>query len=349
MAMKTNQNVQLEKLYLKDAARYRALADTGSPQLPIRAWRDKLAKHTQRGIDVFFIVGGGIDLGYVLVLNSLEMPGWGIVHLVSSSPCESALARDVSRDLCRMNPTLYRVDVYCSALRKRQERGDASVRSMDSAEDLSAFSNDLEHCVYYSPELDDRRVAFLPWEFGYIAVATNPQKDKIESIHFVRDRIGTYDLFIRKAAYYAGLVDEEGFVMPNRCHEPSHAEPEILVRARKELTRYLQYAHSPEIEYEFPCGTPFQQSVWKEAAKIPLGSIKTYSDLAYLVEPDREKAGRLARAVGQALGANPLPILIPCHRVIGANRNLVGFSGGVDIKEHLLQMELWKVGLTDEG
>lgn len=346
MMTNVDRTIQLEKCFLKDAARYRALADTGYPPLSIRAWREKLTYLAKKGTDVLFAVCEGVDLGYVLVTNPFESLGWNIV-LLSGSLFSESVAREVSRQLFRMDYTLYRIDVYYSMQRKRQERGEDTASTMVCADDLSHFSGELEHSVFFSPELDGRQVAFISWDFGYIAVVTNDRRDKIESIEFVRGHIGEYEVFIRKAAYFRGLVDDEGLVIPNICLEPTDHEPDILVKAREELTSYLNHAHEPEIEYEFPNGTPFQQSVWKEVAKIPLGSIKTYSDLALLVEPDLEKAGRLARAVGQALSVNPLPILIPCHRVIGANRNLVGFAGGVDIKEYLLQMELWKVGVED--
>ncbi len=384
MATNNIRNVRLDKCYFKDAARYRKLADHASPPLSIRVWRERLAKLAQKGTDVYFVVVDGVDLGYVLTFNPFDSSDWSIVYFFcylsesQSMECEvlhdinkevvntvkTSFAREVSqpdgvssplsggvlslvcevsRQLFQMDQALYRMDVYYSESRKRQDQEDSAV----CADGLSMLSIALKHRTFFSPELDDRQVAFIPWEFGYLAVVTNPRRDKVESIDFVRGHICDYDMLVRKAAYLNGLVDESGVVIADIIQEPSDLEADILTKARSELAKYLQHALSPEIEYDFPDGTPFQQSVWKEAAKIPLGSIKTYSDLAHLIEPDRKKAGRLARAVGQALSANPLPILIPCHRVIGANRNLVGFSGGVDIKEHLLQMELWKVGLKD--
>ncbi|MGH9423590.1 MAG: methylated-DNA--[protein]-cysteine S-methyltransferase [Thermoanaerobaculia bacterium] len=83
-----------------------------------------------------------------------------------------------------------------------------------------------------------------------------------------------------------------------------------------------------------PCGTEFQQAVWKALLEIPYGETTTYSTIA-------GKIGRPAavRAVGAANGANPIPIIIPCHRVIGANGSLTGFGGGLDVKRRLLSME----------
>jgi len=342
MAANTNQEVQLERCYLKDAARYRTLVDVVRPWRSIRSWREKLANLSQRGIDVYFVVVEGIDRGIVRAFNPIELPGWNIVLLSMSLSDTAKFAREVSRQLFQADCMLFRIDVYSSVCRIRQERED-DAEFIDECEDSSSpLLSRLEHSIYYSPELDDRQVAFIPWEFGYIAIVTNAKRDKIESVKFVRGHIEEYDVLIKKAALYGKIVDDEGLVVPYGRNEPIKHESDLLVKAREELAKYLQRGHIPDIEYEFPHGTPFQQRVWKETESIVFGSIATYSELAHRVEPDPVKAGRLARAVGQALSANPLPILIPCHRVIGANRDLTGFSGGVDIKEYLLQKELWK-------
>lgn len=80
--------------------------------------------------------------------------------------------------------------------------------------------------------------------------------------------------------------------------------------------------------------TPFQQEVWLALRNIPYGKTTSYSELA-------NKLGRplAARAVGQALSKNPLPIILPCHRVTGKNGNLVGFAGGTGLKRALLKLE----------
>ena len=81
-------------------------------------------------------------------------------------------------------------------------------------------------------------------------------------------------------------------------------------------------------------GTEFQCDVWNAIAKIPYGQTISYGELAATIK--RPKA---TRAVGQATGANPVPIIIPCHRVIGTTGNLVGFGGGLPLKERLLGLE----------
>jgi methylated-DNA-[protein]-cysteine S-methyltransferase len=85
-----------------------------------------------------------------------------------------------------------------------------------------------------------------------------------------------------------------------------------------------------------PRGTPFQLDVWSALRTIRYGETRSYQQLARMI--GREKA---VRAVGAANGANPLPIIIPCHRVIGSNGSLTGFGGGVSVKRFLLDLELY--------
>jgi methylated-DNA-[protein]-cysteine S-methyltransferase len=83
-----------------------------------------------------------------------------------------------------------------------------------------------------------------------------------------------------------------------------------------------------------PEGTPFQLKVWKELCAIPYGETISYGELA-----NRIGNPHASRAVGLANGSNPIPILIPCHRVIGSNGKLTGYGGGLPIKEKLLALE----------
>ncbi|MEM7355107.1 MAG: methylated-DNA--[protein]-cysteine S-methyltransferase [Acidobacteriota bacterium] len=83
-----------------------------------------------------------------------------------------------------------------------------------------------------------------------------------------------------------------------------------------------------------PRGTDFQQQVWRDLLEIPAGETRTYSEIA-------QRLGRpgASRAVGRANATNPIPIIVPCHRVIGANGTLTGYAGGLPIKQDLLALE----------
>ena len=89
-------------------------------------------------------------------------------------------------------------------------------------------------------------------------------------------------------------------------------------------------------------GTPFQRAVWQALLGIPLGRTKTYGEIASQIgngAVPRDNRGTAPRAVGTAVGRNPVSILVPCHRVIGANGSLTGYAGGLPRKERLLQHE----------
>ena len=108
----------------------------------------------------------------------------------------------------------------------------------------------------------------------------------------------------------------------------------ILVNTQQQLTEYFagQRQHF-DLPLEF-IGTPFQQQVWQALLHIPFGETRSYKQIA-------EHMGNVkaVRAVGAANGRNPISIIVPCHRVVGANGRLVGFAGGLENKAILLKIE----------
>jgi methylated-DNA-[protein]-cysteine S-methyltransferase len=124
-------------------------------------------------------------------------------------------------------------------------------------------------------------------------------------------------------------------------------EPEWTESARGpvgEAVRQLrEYFGGRRTEFDLPMapeGTQFQRTVWRHLRDIPYGETISYGELAR-----RTGNPKASRAVGAANGANPIPIVIPCHRVIGANGKLTGFGGGLPIKEKLLALESRQLGL----
>jgi methylated-DNA-[protein]-cysteine S-methyltransferase len=112
----------------------------------------------------------------------------------------------------------------------------------------------------------------------------------------------------------------------------AHAHVDAAVAALKEYfagnrTDFKDIKLAPE-------GTAFQKSVWKALMKIPFGATKSYADIARAIGNPKAM-----RAVGLANGRNPIPIIVPCHRVIGANGALTGFGGGIPTKKALLEHE----------
>ena len=112
-------------------------------------------------------------------------------------------------------------------------------------------------------------------------------------------------------------------------------EPDAVI---SEAIRQLgEYFDGKRKSFELPlkpCGTPFQESVWRALRDIPYGETRAYGDIAKSV--GNEKA---CRAVGMANNKNPIAIVIPCHRVIGADGSLTGYAAGTDIKKFLLELE----------
>jgi O-6-methylguanine DNA methyltransferase len=111
-------------------------------------------------------------------------------------------------------------------------------------------------------------------------------------------------------------------------------EHPLLERLRAQLAEYFEGRRR---EFDLPLrfsGTPFQERVWNELLKIPYGEVRSYLQIAR----DLGDA-KAVRAVGGANGSNPISILVPCHRVIGADGSTVGYGGGIERKEWLLALE----------
>ena len=149
------------------------------------------------------------------------------------------------------------------------------------------------------------------------------------------------------AVYHSPMGDiridwEDGAVTALR-----NADADTKSDAPNELTRRVfaqldEYFAGTRRSFDFECrvqGTPFQQKVWAALREIPYGETRSYKDIAEAI--GHPKA---FRAVGMANHANPIFIVIPCHRVIGSNGSLVGYGGGLEMKKSLLQLERSHMG-----
>ncbi|HWU74884.1 MAG TPA: methylated-DNA--[protein]-cysteine S-methyltransferase [Rhodanobacter sp.] len=123
-------------------------------------------------------------------------------------------------------------------------------------------------------------------------------------------------------------------VPPAWIHASKARMPPPIAIARQQLQEYFAGERQHFELALHPVGTPFQLGVWQQLRLIPYGITISYGELA-------RRVGNPAasRAVGAANGRNPLPIVVPCHRVIGSNGSLTGFSGGLPIKQKLLALE----------
>jgi len=111
--------------------------------------------------------------------------------------------------------------------------------------------------------------------------------------------------------------------------------PKPVDEVRRQLDEYFEHSRRTfELDLDLRLTADFSRRVLEELAKVPYGEVTTYGDLAA-----RAARPRAARAVGTVMNRNPIPIVLPCHRVVGANGSLTGYGGGIERKEALLRLE----------
>jgi len=133
----------------------------------------------------------------------------------------------------------------------------------------------------------------------------------------------------------AGVWFEGQKHMPDHADWPENARHPVLLQAVAQLTEYFEGTRSTfDLPLDLQGGTAFQQSVWQALLAIPPGGTTSYGSLS-------QRIGKPAavRAVGAAVGRNPVSIIVPCHRVLGSDGSLTGYAGGLERKSALLQLE----------
>jgi len=108
----------------------------------------------------------------------------------------------------------------------------------------------------------------------------------------------------------------------------------VLAQARAELAEYFEARRATFDLPLAPQGTPFQRAVWQALLAVPFGATSTYGAIAAAI-----RRPTAVRAVGAAIGANPIGIIVPCHRIVGADGRLTGYAGGLERKAKLLALE----------
>ena len=146
--------------------------------------------------------------------------------------------------------------------------------------------------------------------------------------------VGLLKLVANETALVAVLWENENPKRVRLAELIEQTHHPILLETQKQLTEYFAGKRQ---QFDLPLdfeGTEFQQKVWQALLTIPFGETRSYRDVA-------EQIGNVkaVRAVGAANGKNPISIIAPCHRVVGANGKLVGFAGGLDNKDILLRLE----------
>ena len=148
---------------------------------------------------------------------------------------------------------------------------------------------------------------------------------------------------VNKAYFYSpngwGSIEDNGTALTKINFEKQVCKNGEQISKLADLTiqQFEEYFSGKRRSFSLPLapeGTQFMQDVWRALMSIPYGEVRSYGDIARAVEKPKAY-----RAVGMANNRNPLPIIIPCHRVIGANGQLVGYAGGLGCKEKLLALE----------
>lgn len=117
-------------------------------------------------------------------------------------------------------------------------------------------------------------------------------------------------------------------------------ENEVLIKAKQWLDDYFHFKKPNVAKLPLaPMGNDFRQKVWRILCEIPYGEVTTYKNIAEKIAKQTNKKSMSAQAIGNAVGHNPISIIIPCHRVVGTNGSLTGYAGGIDKKIFLLELE----------
>lgn len=145
------------------------------------------------------------------------------------------------------------------------------------------------------------------------------------------DGVNLIGVWLEGQKYFGGTVSEE---MPQKDNLP------VFTAAKEWLNHYFSEKKPPISELPLaPIGGEFRQQVWKLLCEIPYGEVTTYGTLAKKLAAQTGKPSMSSRAVGGAVGHNPISIIIPCHRVVGSNGCLTGYAGGIAAKVKLLEHE----------
>lgn len=196
-------------------------------------------------------------------------------------------------------------------------------------------------------EYPDYSVGFVPFRKGVVAIRGD--NEVIEMTKFFSYGKPVEGNLERNVAIRTGIADSSGVLKPEGSPEYKDLInmefPKEVMRCMVELNEYFLKRRTTFTIHTKPLhGSDFQKKVWDKVNTIPYGVTKSYEDIALeLTGGDKVSARNLTRAVGSACGDNPLPILVPCHRIIGKDGKLVGFSGGLEIKEFLLNHEMFGI------
>ena len=156
-------------------------------------------------------------------------------------------------------------------------------------------------------------------------------KSPIGNLMLLSDGDNLVGLYMENQKYYLNGIKQELTSKDNL---------QVLENTKKWLDRYFAKENPSIKEIPLaPIGGEFRQKVWKILCEIPYGKTTTYGEIAKRIAKEMDKEKMSAQAVGNAVGHNPISIIIPCHRVVGKDGSLTGYAGGIEKKRILLELE----------
>ncbi|MDR1307038.1 MAG: methylated-DNA--[protein]-cysteine S-methyltransferase [Treponema sp.] len=161
----------------------------------------------------------------------------------------------------------------------------------------------------------------------------------MEYIHKIKSPVGTLTVSSDGKNICGLWIEGQKYFAKTLGKDVSEQNLPVFEDVRKWLDVYFSGKKPGFMPPLMPKGSPFQKSIWNNLCKIPYGKTTTYGELAKQFELENKDRHMSARAVGGAVGHNPISVLIPCHRVIGKSGSLTGYAGGIAAKTKLLQLE----------
>jgi len=287
------------------------------------------------------------------------------IHLLDRKKCrvhlniviEEILSDDLTYELidkityyCLVEQGYHKVSITISSGNMYMEEPCSSIGYIQE----SVLADEIENNGLYedaglfrilSGDYRNYNCCFVPFEMG-VAVITG-SFESIDGIRLYRYGTKLGKGFVLNVAKQLRLVDNEGRLLDNSDgrydmdEEELEFLPEEVCKAYYQVSGYFKKTSSSfDLCLNTEMGTDFQRSVWKAVSDVRYGSTKSYEDIALLISGgDIRKAKNLTRAVGNACSENPLMLVVPCHRIIGKDGKLAGFSAGVEVQDYLLTLE----------
>lgn len=209
----------------------------------------------------------------------------------------------------------------------------------------STYPNALSAVPFAAADFLDENFILFRFHNSYIVVTVID--NYITQIYFLSLENKDFEPALKKSLVKSCFLNDEGYIASNReviklYSKTKRLDSDLEVKILEQFSNYLTGKSKQfDLPYKVTTGTEFQKEVWNILKDIPYGNVLSYVEVAERLENRKNDAKNYARAVGSACGKNPLGIIIPCHRVIGNDRSLTGFAGGIELKGRLLDLEFF--------